>query len=45
MIHYDGDVPPYPIQNQLTQSIRKQATANGDSEFTHIWSGQSPVSY
>ena len=42
MINYDGDIPPYPIQNQLTQSIRKQAAANGDSEFTHIWSGQSP---
>lgn len=42
MINYDGDISPYPVQNQLTQAIRKQAAANGDSEFTHIWSGQSP---
>ena len=44
MINYEGDIPSYPVQNQLTQAIRKQAAANGDSEFTHNWSG-SPVSY
>ncbi|WP_261369475.1 hypothetical protein [Staphylococcus hominis] len=44
MINYEGDIPSYPVQNQLIQSIRRQVVTNGDSEFTHNWSG-FPVSY
>ncbi|MBI5971881.1 NAD(P)H-dependent flavin oxidoreductase [Staphylococcus caledonicus] len=39
---YDGEIPPYPVQNQLTNTIRKTAAAKGNSEWTHMWSGQSP---
>lgn len=39
---YQGDIPDYPIQNQLTAQIRKAAVQQGESELTHIWSGQSP---
>ena len=34
MINYEGDIPSYPVQNQLIQSIRRQVVTNGDSEFT-----------
>lgn len=42
MNQYDGEIPDYPIQNQLTNSIRKAAAQNGSRELTHMWSGQSP---
>ncbi|MCJ1662577.1 nitronate monooxygenase [Staphylococcus sp. NRL 16/872] len=42
MMKYEGDIPPYPVQNQLTNTIRKTAASNGNKEWTHIWSGQSP---
>ncbi|MEJ7550356.1 nitronate monooxygenase family protein, partial [Staphylococcus hominis] len=42
MNEYQGDIPDYPIQNQLTAQIRKAAVQQGESELTHIWSGQSP---
>ena len=43
MNEYQGDIPDYPIQNQLTAQIRKAAVQQGESELTHIWSGQSPI--
>ena len=42
MNEYQADIPDYPIQNQLTAQIRKAAVQQGESELTHIWSGQSP---
>lgn len=42
MNQYDGEIPDYPIQNQLTNSIRKAAAKDGNPELTHMWSGQSP---
>ena len=39
---YVGVLPPYPVQNQLTNAIRKTAASNGKREWTHMWSGQSP---
>jgi len=42
MSQYDGEIPDYLIQNQLTNSIRKTAVQDGKTEFTHMWSGQSP---
>ncbi|HDI7655576.1 TPA: nitronate monooxygenase [Staphylococcus aureus] len=42
MSQYEGDIPDYPIQNELTSSIRKAAANIGDKELIHMWSGQSP---
>lgn len=42
MNRYDDDIPDYPIQNQLTNAIRKASAQNGDTKWTHLWSGQSP---
>lgn len=42
MSKYEGEIPPYPIQNQLTNSIRKTAASHDKREWTHMWSGQSP---
>ncbi len=42
MSQYEGEIPDYPIQNELTSSIRKAAANIGDKELTHMWSGQSP---
>lgn len=42
MNQFDGEIPDYPIQNQLTNSIRKAAAQDGNRELTHMWSGQSP---
>ena len=42
MSQFEGDIPDYPIQNELTSSIRKAAANLGDKELTHMWSGQSP---
>jgi len=39
---YDGEIPDYPIQNQLTTTLRKAAAQAGDPQWTHLWSGQSP---
>ena len=35
MSQYEGDIPDYPIQNELTSSIRKAAANIGDKEL-HI---------
>lgn len=35
-------VAPYPIQNTLTQDIRKSAAQQNNPEFMSLWSGQSP---
>ena len=36
MSQYEGDIPDYPIQNELTSSIRKAAANIGDKELTHV---------
>ncbi|MTH53758.1 nitronate monooxygenase [Bacillus mangrovi] len=33
---------PYPLQNELTKSIRKAAAEQNDAEFMSLWCGQSP---
>lgn len=35
-------VPEYPIQNTLTQTIRKAAAKQNKKEYMSLWSGQSP---
>ena len=34
------DVPPYPIQNALTQPIRQAAAKAGRGEYLSLWAGQ-----
>lgn len=34
------DIPPYPLQNALTQPIRRAAAATGDAEHMSLWAGQ-----
>lgn len=36
-----SDIPPYPIQNWLTQPIRRAAAAAGDAESLALWAGQA----
>jgi nitronate monooxygenase len=35
------DVPPYPIQNKLTQELRAAANSQGRAEFLSLWAGQA----
>ncbi|WP_328702735.1 hypothetical protein [Alicyclobacillus suci] len=37
---YRGKIPPYSIQNQLTQGIRKAAAQQGDFDYMSLWAGQ-----
>lgn len=34
--------PDFPVQNTLTKEIRKAASAQNNSGFLSLWSGQSP---
>ncbi|MGF6949940.1 nitronate monooxygenase [Neobacillus sp. B4I6] len=35
-------LPDYPVQNTLTQDIRKTSAAQNNQDFISLWSGQSP---
>ena len=35
-------LPEFPVQNTLTQDIRKSSAANNNQDFMSLWSGQSP---
>jgi len=37
-------LPDYPVQNTLTQDIRKTSAAQNNQDFISLWSGQSPRS-
>jgi nitronate monooxygenase len=37
----DADIPPYPIQNRLTQELRAEANKQGRAEFISLWAGQA----
>ncbi|MCM3585846.1 nitronate monooxygenase [Mesobacillus maritimus] len=41
MQNQELEVAEFPIQNTLTQDIRKAASAQNNSEFMSLWSGQS----
>ena len=34
--------PDFPVQNTLTQDIRKSSSAQNNQDFMSLWSGQSP---
>jgi nitronate monooxygenase len=37
----DVEVPPFPIQNTLTQGLRKAAKGKANHEYMSLWSGQA----
>jgi len=39
----DVNILPYPLQNDLTTSIRQSAAKNGDTGLLHMWCGQAPT--
>jgi nitronate monooxygenase len=41
MRSYEVELPPYPIQNWFTQSIRGAAAQAGRAEYLALWAGQS----
>jgi len=42
MREYEARLPSFPVQNALTQPIRKAATKQKDKDYMSLWSGQSP---
>ena len=38
---HEAELPPYPIQNWFTQSIRRAAAQAGRPEYLPLWAGQS----
>jgi nitronate monooxygenase len=38
----ENTLPEFPVQNALTQVIRKTAAAQNNPEYMSLWSGQSP---
>ncbi|GAA0335996.1 nitronate monooxygenase family protein [Bacillus carboniphilus] len=39
---HESYLPEFPVQNTLTQDIRKVAASKNNKEFMSLWSGQSP---
>lgn len=42
MQNHETLLPSFPVQNTLTQEIRKCSAAENSQEFMSLWSGQSP---
>ena len=38
---HEDDLPPYPVQNELTKGIRGAAREQGRPEFMSLWAGQA----
>ncbi|WP_437321652.1 NAD(P)H-dependent flavin oxidoreductase [Sorangium sp. So ce385] len=38
---HEHDIPEYPVQNWLTQPIRRAAAAAGREDYLSLWAGQS----
>lgn len=41
MSNREDEVPDYPLQNELTKTIRKASAEKGTSEYMSLWAGQS----
>lgn len=41
MAIYENNVLDYPVQNAVTQPMRKQAAIQDNSDFMSLWAGQS----
>ncbi|WP_010283182.1 NAD(P)H-dependent flavin oxidoreductase [Bacillus timonensis] len=39
---HEKNLPDFPIQNTLTQDIRKASSSQKNKDFMSLWSGQSP---
>jgi nitronate monooxygenase len=42
MMEHEGAFPDFPIQNAITQDIRKASSSQNNPEYMSLWSGQSP---
>ncbi|WP_277680001.1 NAD(P)H-dependent flavin oxidoreductase [Gracilibacillus dipsosauri] len=42
MQNYETLLPNFPVQNRLTQDIRKTAATEDNQDFMSLWAGQSP---
>lgn len=42
MQNHEESLPDFPVQNTLTQRIRKASASQNNPEFMSLWSGQSP---
>ena len=42
MQEHENSLPDFPIQNTLTQSIRKASASQNNLDYMSLWSGQSP---
>ncbi|MEH7113965.1 nitronate monooxygenase [Neobacillus niacini] len=42
MQKHENSLPDFPIQNTLTQPIRKASTLQNNQDYMSLWSGQSP---
>lgn len=42
MREHEPYLPEFPVQNSLTQDIRKKAAAEKNTQYMSLWSGQSP---
>lgn len=42
MREYEKDLPEFPVQNSLTQDIRKASGSQNNKDYMSLWSGQSP---
>lgn len=42
MKEHENDLPEFPVQNSLTQDIRKASSSQNNKDFMSLWSGQSP---
>lgn len=38
--HYTGEIPEYPIQNEMTRDIRQAAAKANNPEYMSLWAGQ-----
>ena len=43
MKEHEAVLPPFPVQNALTQNLRKLASQQKNPEFMSLWSGQGPT--
>lgn len=41
MAEFEDDLPPYPIQSALTQSLRGAANDRSLHDYVHLWAGQA----
>ncbi len=43
MKSYEDELPDYPLQNQLTSPIRKEAGLQKETGFLSLWKGQGRI--